>query len=149
MSSQRIAFTTDELMVEKPLYPGQKPVFSGEVDVLGPTRIERWSTGRLEQAVASGMEPFVCSTRPSLDAHDRWWRAMVAPENIFLFVELNQGTVHVTEIRWKFCLPWQRLFQRLDLRWEPSCRSVDEARAELARQGVLKGTSFSPIMGSG
>ncbi len=148
MKPKRIVFGTNQLMADKPTHDGQKPAFRGIIDNDAPVFVERWSTGRLERALASGMEVFVCSLKPSLGPHDEWWRKLVPPENVFLYDELNGGTLHVSEIGRKAYLPWRRLFARLGIPWEPRFKRVDVARSALADYDVIDGRAPSAAGGA-
>lgn len=148
MKPKRIVFGTNQLMADKPTYDGQAPVYQGFVDMLAPTFVTRWSTGRLEQAVAQGMEVFVCSLKPELGPHDAWWRKLVPPENVFLYEELNSGTLHVSVIGQKAYLPWQRLFARLGIPWEARFERVNVARSALAEHNVIDGRILTAAGGA-
>jgi hypothetical protein len=141
VSAKRIVFGSNQLMSDKPTYDGQTPVFQGFVDMLAPTFMTKWSTGRLEKALALGMEAFVLSLKPALGPQDSWWRKIVPPENVFLYEELRAGKLSYVEIGRRAFLPWQRLFVRLGISWESRYESTDVARAALATHDVLDGKS--------
>ena len=141
----RIAiFRTTFILDFYPVIPGQSSVYEEKYH----GNILKWySTGKLEEAVARGYEVVVCSFRPILGPQDEWWRRLVSPGNVFLAFDLL-GRFDLREASKMLLRPWQRLFERLGVPWDPAwteAEDSDEAIKALEDKGYPIGSSFRGI----
>lgn len=144
MERRIIVFGTRDIASDAPAHAGERPVFDGFV---GRHRVIQYSTGRLERALAEGLEIHVCSIRPAFGAHDRWWLALVPPERVHAPV-IPPGRRAVKEIAWLLeCGPWKRLFDALGLPWDDGWEREEGPRSAAGGFGLLLGGHFPASKG--
>jgi hypothetical protein len=134
-------FGTRHIMTESPVFDGQPPsyqeYFRGEL-------LTWYSTGKLEEALAQGMEVYVVSIRPVFGQQDAWWQAMVPAGRIFNATGIFAAAVNGDPMAASF-VPWRSLFRLIGVPWpEGQFRDFDDPSVWLAsRYGVKDGSLFA------
>jgi hypothetical protein len=134
-------FGTRHILAESPLFAGQEPVyqeyFRGEL-------LAWYSTGKLEEALAQGMEVYVVSIRPVFGQQDVWWQDLVAPDRVFNATGIFAAAVNGDPLEASF-VPWRSLYGLLGIPWpEGRFRDFDDPAVWLASQhGVKDGSLFA------
>lgn len=141
MSAVSIAvFGTRHILAERPCFTDQQPVFS---EWYRGRRLDWYSTGKLEEAMAKSFEVYVVSIRPVFGPQDEWWLDLVGrsrsfnARNVLAAAASGDPMSAVYE-------PWRQLFMRLDIPWpEGVFNDFDDPAVWLAsRCGVKDGSMF-------
>lgn len=138
--SRVIIFGTTHILSDRPIFRGQKPV---HVEVRRGRRLRTYSTGRLEEALALGLEVFVCSIRPAFGPADAWWRGLVDQDRVYNASHIFAATDGDAALAAAH-EPWRQLYRRLRLHWpENRFTDIDDPAEWLfEHHGVRRGTSL-------
>ncbi len=141
MEHSKVAvFGTRHILASSPLYDGQPPVHQ---EWHRGQRLDWYSTGKLEEAVARGLEIYVVSIRPAFGPQDEWWLEIVGRERAFNAGRIFAAAVSGDPMEAAY-EPWRLLFSRLGIPWpEGAFHDFDDPAIWLAsRHGIRDGSLF-------
>ena len=137
---KKAIFGTRDIYDTRPAHTGQAPTHE-EIGRFGG-RHSWYSTGKLEEALASGYEIYVISIRPAFGPHDDWWRALVPSENVYVnpgIMAAFMGDPTSSRVHGA----WQNFYRRFGLPWSHTFRDLDDPRtAAVTLHGFTDGGSF-------
>jgi len=134
-------FGTRHILAEAPLYAGQEPVydewFRGE-------HFSWYSTGKLEEALAQGLDVYVVSIRPVFGRQDQWWLKLVGDGRAYNARRSLAAAMAGGDAMEAVYEPWKLFFGRLGVPWpENTFTDFDDPAIWLAsRHGVRDGSMF-------
>lgn len=140
-----VVFGTTTIVSHRPVFSGQEPVYEDPDPRYG---YQAWSTGKLENALASGHDVYVCTVIPRFRPEDAWWRLYVPPERIYAPAADARGTVD--QIKEHFIEgPWRRFLADIGRPWPEGIDDILRWRESLdGSGGVLYGGHLAGFAGS-
>jgi hypothetical protein len=134
-------FGTRHILTESPVFDGQQPAYQ---EYFRGDLLAWYSTGKLEEALAKGMEVYVVSIRPVFGQQDAWWQALVPADRVFNATGIFAAAVNGDPLEASFA-PWRRLYRQLGVPWpEGQFSDFDDPSLWLASNcGVKDGSLFT------
>jgi hypothetical protein len=140
-----IVFGTTDINSEKPAYPGQAPVY---VNACPKHGYAVWSTGKLEAALATGHDVYVCTVIPIFRPEDAWWRTLVPADRIYRPLPDACGP---REAAFNHFVndPWRRFLADIGRPWPKGVDDAIEWRTSLdGSDGLLYGGRLGGVGGA-
>lgn len=140
-----VVFGTTAIVSERPVFPGQGPVYENGCPKHG---YKAYSTGKLETALAAGYEVYVCTVIPLFRPEDAWWRRLVPPERIYR--PITDATGEAEQVFDHFINdPWRRFLEDIGRAWPEGIDDAIEWRETLdGSDGLLYGGRLQGYSGS-
>lgn len=140
-----VVFGTTAIVSERPMYPGQPPVYENPCPTHGRMA---WSTGKLERALAMGHDVYVCTVLPLFRPEDAWWRKLIAPDRIYRPVGDARGKLEETFDHF-INDPWRRFLTDIGRALPAGVDDALEWRETLdGSDGLLYGGHLSGFAGA-
>ena len=136
MGSLIVVFGTTDILSEKPVFPGQEPIYVNDCPRHG---YRLWSHGKLERAVEQGHEVYVVTVIPIFRPEDAWWRELVPPDRIYRPVTDAHGSPDQAFEHF-INAPWKRFLADIGRPWPEGVKDAIEWRRTLdGSDGLLYG----------